>query len=444
MALLGFLRSWDEKEGEPVLRDHPTILAYLEDLIRVGSLVQFWISRDDLVPLTGKIDLLHEESGSVTVILQRALPGDLQPDTHMEMVFTLEGMRFDAPVKFLRRDGYLRAQFTVPEKVMHAERRGKLRARFGPRERGTCTVLEGLFEGFGATGRLVNLSLEGLCMRIDRAISIRDNRPIHPSTSLFTMGKTVALVRIQNLPHTPLIECCAQVTHIEAVPIGITMGLYLKGLGSLESQQIAHLLARRLPSFARGFPVRYRRGREALGVDPEAQQHAESEEEWNEVVEGDVEPLETSASGSPEDDLGAVKVDSHDRLLKIKKLGKKILLVLADDLDRAIFAGTLQVDGYRQILEARNVIEALRAVRSGVPDLIIVEQNVGAISAQQLLERLRKRGNCDSVPVILVSDSPDIRTTIMAKASQIDHVQLWPIDYDGVLKGVMNRLLALE
>ena len=98
MALLGFLRSWDEAEGEPVLRDHPTILAYVEDLIRVGSLVQFWVNRDDLVPLTGKIDLLHEESRTMTVVLQRALPGDFQANTLLDMVFTLEAMRFDALV----------------------------------------------------------------------------------------------------------------------------------------------------------------------------------------------------------------------------------------------------------------------------------------------------------------------------------------------------------
>jgi len=441
MALLGFLRSWDETEGEPVLRDHSTILAYIEDLIRIGSAVQCWASRDDLVPISGKIDLLHEESGTMTVVLQRALPGEFQANTVLDMVFTLEGMRFDAPIKFLRRDGYLRALFTVPEKIMHAERRSKMRARFGPRERGTCTVLEGLFEGCGVTGRLVNLSLEGLCMRIDRAISIRDNRPCHPTPALFSLGKSVALVRIQNLPHTPLIECCGQVAHIEATPIGITLGLVLKGLGSLENQQITHLLARRLPSFARGFPVRYRRGREDFATDPE-DKSPEGEEDWSEPLDSEAE-IALAASPAAEDDLGDAKLSSHDRLLKIKKLGKKILLILSDDLDRAILAGTLQVDGYRQVQEAKSVIESLRAVRISVPDLIIIEQSVGAVPAQELLERLRKRGHCEGVPVVMVCNSPDIRTTIMAKAAHIDHVQVWPIDYDGVLRGVLATLLRL-
>jgi len=440
MALLGFLRSWDEKEGEPVLRDASTILAYLEDLIRIGSQTQFWISREDLAPLAGKIDLLHEESRTMTVLLQRALPGDIQPNTPLEMVFTLEGMRFDAPVKFLRREGYLRALFSVPEKVLHAERRAKMRARFGPRERGTCTVLEELFDGHGVTGRLVNLSLEGLCMRLDRAISIRDNRPIHPTPSLFPFGKSVALVRIQNLPHTPLIECCGTITHLEATPIGITMGIMLKGLGSLETQQITQLMTRRLPSFSRGFPVRYRRGREGVDLMPEVQA-SDAEEDWS---ENSGDEVVAEVPGLSEEEWGAPKVEGHERLLRIKKLGKKILIILSDDLDRAILAGTLQVDGYRQILEAKTIIDAFRTLRAAEPDLVIIEQSVGALPAQQLLARLRKKGYCQAAPVVMVCEGPDIRTTLMAKAARIDHVQSWPIDYDGVLKDVLARLLGLE
>ena len=85
MALLGFLRSWDEREGEPVLKDVPTILAYIEDLIRIRSSVQFWLKDDDLVPITGKIDLLSELPGTMTVVLQRALPCELAEKTGFKM-----------------------------------------------------------------------------------------------------------------------------------------------------------------------------------------------------------------------------------------------------------------------------------------------------------------------------------------------------------------------
>ena len=75
----------------------------------------------------------------MTVTLQRALPGDTHVQQVMEMAFSLDGMRFLAPVKFLGREGYLRAELSVPEVVRHAERRGKMRTRFGPREKATAT-----------------------------------------------------------------------------------------------------------------------------------------------------------------------------------------------------------------------------------------------------------------------------------------------------------------
>jgi len=441
MALLGFLRSWDEREGEPVLKDQSTILAYIEDLIRIRSFVQFWLKGDDMLPIAGRIDLLSELSGHMTITLQRALPGDIQANTAMEMMFTLEGMRFDAPVKFLRRDGYLRAQFSIPEKVRHAERRTKMRARFGPREKATCTLLEDLFEGHGAAGRLVNLSMEGLCMRIDRAISIRENRQLGISNNLFDLGKSLAVVRIQNLPHTPLIECCGKVTHIESTSIGVLLGLHLQGLGSAESQWLSHVLARRLPSFARGFPVRHRRGKEELIDEIATNPEQESEADWQKITD---ESEDGAVDIDAAEELVASRPDTHERLLQIKKRGKKILLVIQDDLDRAILSGTLQVDGFRQIHEAGSVVEVLRAVRGGPPDLIILEPTVGNATAQQLLERLRSKAGCESVPAIMITNGPDVRMTLMAKASKIQHVQSWPVDYDGVLKDVISKLLVLE
>lgn len=67
-------------------------------------------------------------------------------------------------------------------------------------------MLEGVFEGRGATGRLVNLSMEGLCIRIDRALSIGNAQKLAVSPSLFEVGTPLPIVRIQNLPHTPTLE----------------------------------------------------------------------------------------------------------------------------------------------------------------------------------------------------------------------------------------------
>ncbi|MBK8794446.1 MAG: response regulator [Holophaga sp.] len=441
MALLGLFKPKDEIAGEPVLKDRSMILAYLEELARLGANVQFWVHKDDFVPLSGKIDLLHEQDSTMTVLLQRALPGDLQPNSILDMVFSMDGMRFDTPVHFIERAGYLRALFTLPKQISHAERRAKMRARFGPREKATCTVLEGFFEGKGATGRLVNLSMEGLCIRIDRAITIGNDHKLAINPDLFTVGTALPVVRIQNLPHTPTIECCGVVSHMRISPIGVLLGLRLEGLGGLETQLLHAVMTRRLPSFARGFPVKHRRAAMELGTGAELQA---PEETWE--IPEELEPttaLDATTQTACDEDLLAARPDTRERLLQIKKRGKRILIIIRDDLDRAILAGTLHVDGFRQILEAQNFIEVVKLCRTTPPHLILIEQQVGTANAQEFVSKVKKASGCGSIPVVMITDTLDVRTTLMAKAAGFAHMQRKPVDYDGELKAVLYRLLEL-
>ncbi|MDP2876371.1 MAG: hypothetical protein Q8O00_09320, partial [Holophaga sp.] len=370
-------------------------------------------------------------------------PGDLEPNTAMQMIFSLDGMRFDTPVRFLKRDGYLRALLTVPEQVLHAERRGKMRARFGPREKASCTVLEGFFDGKGATGRLVNLSMEGLCIRIDRAISIQDNHKLGITPELFEAGTALPMIRIQNLPHTPTVECSGIICYLRHSPIGVLMGVRLEGLGGLETQHLHQVMARRLPSFAKGFPVKHRRA--AMELENSLEAPSELEESWDvsEENEASSEPEEALATQQT-DSLQAARPDTHERLLQIKKRGKRIMIIIKDDLDRAILGGTLQVDGFRLIQEAQNMIEVLRFCRTTPPELILMEQQVGTVSAHEFLGKLKRQGHCTSVPVILIAEAPDLRTALMAKAAGFAYVQPSPVNYDGELKAVIHKWLNLD
>lgn len=124
-------------------------------------------------------------------------------------------------------------------------------------------------------------------------------------------------------------------------------------------------------------------------------------------------------------------------MLRTKQPGRCILLIQIDDLDRAILAGTRLVDGSSQVKEARSLTEALRRVREGSTSLLVIEQQLGAISAQWLLKRLRQLGHCEDLPVILMAEQPDVKTTIMAKALRIAQVQKRPLDDDGAFKGAL-------
>lgn len=424
---------------EPELRDREMILAYFEELSRLGTAVMLWVDQDSWIPIGLKVEGVREDSWSFSAALQRALPGELSSKRVLELAFPLEGVRLLASVHFQVREGYLKASFSLPEAIRFGERRERVRARFGPREKARVTVLEDFMQGCGATGRLVNLSLSGLCLRVDRVIAVRGEGQIPISPAVFTAGTRLALVRIQDLPNVPTIECSGITTHSGRTAIGTTVGIHLEGLGSLEQNLLAGVLARRLPTFARNFPVRHRRSEDDL-VDPAAA-NPEEAEAWDAVAEeGGLDP-EALASYPEAENL--TEPSREERLIRIKRSGKRILIIMHDDLDRAILAGTLQADGFRPAMEARNFAEALGWFRVTPIDLVILDHQVGAHPGQVFLDRLRAQGYGLETPVVMTSEEVDVRTTIMAKAHRISHLQRKPIDYDGELKGMLHRLLGI-
>jgi len=443
MSILGFIKTRNEDTGEPVLRDRPTVLAYMEELIRLQKPVQIWMRKGDLTPTAGRIDALQEDDGIMRIALQRSIPGDILPPCPMEMFFMIDGQRFLTQIRFKTRDAYLKACFKIPEVVRHAERRSRMRTRFSPRERASTTVLEGIFDGIGASGALVNLSMEGLCMKIERAIHIRENRNLPVSTDLFTTGKCLPIVRILNLPRTPTIECSGTVAHLSVTPGGVLMGLRLECLGQPERDLIEQILTRRLPRFNLGFPVK-RRWAE-LNIDPLEEGEGEGGEEGEEEEDKATDP--EPSSGQPENAaamVAAVHEEHRQRLRAIRKRGRHILVLAGDEMDRSILSGTLFVDGYTQVTSAGNLLEALRACRKTPPDLVIMEERIGPTEARDFLARLRAQGNLEDIPVVMLSSTPGVRTTLIAKSAGIAHVQAIPTDYDGEMRGLISQLLGLE
>lgn len=434
MAL--FTRGEKESEAkQPELRDQQVILAYLEELYRLDRPLQLWELREDALPIGAKICDLTESDHRITLKLQRALPGTLAPKGRMQVAFALDGQRFLAELAFRGRGGYLEAHFELPTLVRHGERRNRARAKFGPRERARVTLLEDLFTGCGATGQLIDLSLEGIKVRLDRVISVREERTVPITPGLFQPGTHLALVRLQDLPQTPQIECAGRTCHIERTPSGTFLGIQLQGLGGMEQQWISQVLARRIPELTHNFPKRHRRSEEEL-IELAIRVQREAEEEEAAVLElGKPEP------GTPAEAEAELQDGKPSRRLQLAKRGRRVLLLMHEDLDRAILAGTLQVDGYRLVAEARNYLEASMWLRTSPVSLILVDQHLGHHTGLQMVEKLRKQGLGADVPVVLLADQPDVRLKLAARAARIAHVQSKPIDFDGELRGVLHGIL---
>lgn len=428
------------------MKDREVILAYLEELAKTKSVVTIQVTPKDLVPYTGTIQLVNDGRNLFTLAIKRPLAEEPSTKAPLTVIFSLDGSRLQAGVRYQGRGGYLQLELALPEKVVFAERRGKLRAKFGPREHASVTALEDLFSGTGSAGKLQNLSLEGLCMKLDRAIQVGVDRKLNVSEGLFHRGQKLLMVRIQELPQVPLVECSGEVAWIRSTGPEVEMGLLLWGLGAQENHYLEQVMTRRLPSFTREFPVRHRRHLEGAEPGqaylPQLESKDDPAPETYEKAEG--EEGEVEAPETLQDDSNPEESKGRERLLHWRRQSKHLLVVMADDLDRAIVAGTLQVDGFANIHEAKSLVQAIDRCKKHLPDLLIVDAQVGPHSAPEIVTKLRTIGVLEMSPVVVLLDRSDVKVKLASKALRLKHLIEKPVDYDGLLKGLLDKLLDLR
>jgi CheY-like chemotaxis protein len=369
----------------------------------------------------------------------------------VELHFPMAGLRFRTEVSYQGRGRYMESTFHLPRAIQFAERRRSRRTRLGAREKASVAVFESIAEGVAASGRLLNLSMEGLCLRLDRAMQVLGGKRIAPHPGLFTEGRQLQIVRLLNLPQLPPLECTGVVRFCSAPRPGgpVLLGLQLEGLNGLDTEHLNLFLRRRLPTHAQGFPARRRRG-DLEEDNPEgdgeedllAEDGPEDEVPEASVPEEVEEPGEAPIAGvGPEDsdDLPA----GNDQMLRLRRRGKRLLVIMPDELERSMFVCTLHVCGFTGFLEARNLVQGLDQSKRFRVDAIFVDQQVGPLTGTEVAQRLRKMGRLDGVPIFQFQRLPDVRRFLAAKAAGVTHVVKHPVDFDGELKGLLDQALGL-
>ncbi|MBI3130498.1 MAG: response regulator [Acidobacteria bacterium] len=428
-----------QPEREPSLRDGEQILAWLEELARVRTPLALRLKENDPFGSTVKVELVSEEKETFTLSFLHQPPGDWKVGQVVHLNFPLDGQRFRATAKFAGLGGYLQREFKLPEAIFHAERRGLMRTRFSRRERPTVAVLEELFQGLGLSGPILNISMGGLAFRVDRVMDIKQDRRIQVKGDLLGAGRKMALIRIQDLPHTPTLECSATIAHFNAIPEGVVAGLTFEGMGSLEMQYIAKLLSQRLPTFGRGFPRKRRRGEQEANPDFQS-----LEEEDIPAFEEPSPPSEVEDALSDRELLEIkVAMRAPDRLSQLRKRTRQILVVHPDELDRAILTATLQVEGYRGIHEARSLVQALDVARRHNLNAILVGHRVGPHEGLEVIAKLKEAFKGEALVAVLVTEGDDVKAKLALKGGRVEGLVPFPVDFDGILKPMLENLLGL-
>jgi len=102
------------------------------------------------------------------------------------------------------------------------------------------------------------------------------------------------------------------------------------------------------------------------------------------------------------------------------------------------------VGGYNCFFEAKNLVQGLELSKKAKIDAIFLDQQIGPLSGTEVAQRLRKMGRLEGVPIFQFMRTHDVKALLSAKAAGVNHVLKHPVDFDGELKGLLDRTLGLN
>jgi hypothetical protein len=76
-------------------------------------------------------------------------------------------------------------------------------------------------------------------------------------------------------------------------------------------------------------------------------------------------------------------------------------------------------------------------------DALIVDQQVGRISALDMIQNLRNAGRLTSAKDIVLKGNEDVKLKVAERVGGVDLTVSHPVDFDGVLKPELERLLGI-
>ena len=401
------------------LRDGETIRAYLDELARLKTPVQFWLAQSDEIPFETTLEGLRGDTFSTT---QTPL---LDEGQIISFSFMLDTRRFISYTKVVAT-----GVFTIPLSVAQGERRDRLRATFDRADRSEVLAVELLTDtisgGRVVLGKLLDLSLQGLRVSLDELGNLYG-----PDLPL-KRGDFFASVCINNLPYTPTIQCTGIVAHITQNASGSSCGLLLNDLSERDQKNIERILARRFPAtFGQAFPAKKRKTDVAdrLGAPTKTQAKVKAPE----VVERPVEKPVAPPARPDRPQITAV--------MRLRKLGKKILFLSANLDATPILAQAFREDGFKQVAEARSFLDAQNLAKRQRFDLVLLDVKVGGHWGKDMIGALRSHNLLLDTPIILVAEHRNEGAEAVAESLHALHIHERRESYEDLVPLVYALLL---
>lgn len=414
-----------EARGEPV-RDPKALLSAIQALLESETEFPIKVEGTSTLPYACQVVSIHAQEGTFLLKLVRPLPHELAVGAPFLMVFTVQDQRFEAHIHFQGRDAYLRYRFDLPASMAPSDRRREKRSAFRPRESAYVIAQDSGLPGRVLAGPLLNISLGGLALRVDRVLTLDDGMRIPPRTALFERGQGLSRIRVQDLPRLPLLEVRGTVAHTLERGSEVLVGVSFDPLTEDQARDL-------------GDSLRFReRILHAAALRPRAGGEAAPDEGF---------PLAAEAGDLPEGERGSFRsapMPSEDPLLRLLRRVPRCLLVMAPGPRRDQVVQRLRHMGYGRLGVVPDLPAAAAARQAGetAPDLIVVDLHQVAAgegeplaAVRQLEAQARALGSkrlavlCEVMdPTLLMAQGPGLH--LLAE----DESATWPGILDGVLR----------
>jgi c-di-GMP-binding flagellar brake protein YcgR len=340
------------KEGRGAPVDDPQAVAdVLQRLFEAETEFFIKVEGTATLPYASRVQQLDLPEGQLVLKLVRPLPHEMPTGALFLMTFTVDDLRFEATIELIGRYGYLQYSFHPPASLTQADRRLHKRYPFRPRENAYATAQNAAIPGLGVAGPLVNVSMGGMALRVDRALRMDDGVRVPVNSALFERGKGFPRFRLQDLPLLRLLEGRAICAHSSEHGTELVLGLAFTGMGPEAEAALGRSLEFR--------EKMYRGGQRPEGEPvPARSGHAQAEADEEEA------PPEAQAQ-------------EVTALLRLRRRAARVVLVMADGPVRAGIQELLRQHGYHRLdtVEHMGLLRPLcePGQRQAVPALVLAD-----------------------------------------------------------------------
>nr|WP_320132951.1 PilZ domain-containing protein [uncultured Holophaga sp.] len=438
MALFSFGK--EKRDGEST----ETVLAYLEDAQRVRAQVTVLDARKKSVQAL--IQGVNDSESTATLQLLGPLPG-LEKGAKVELVFQADSLRIGGATKILE----LRAPTLVvelPETLQLMERRRTPRARLNPKEGATLTALTSLFEGVGFTGLLENISEGGCRVRVEKAMNIKDQKPLPQSEALFPVGHAFMLLKLNKVPKcTQVMEMAGKVAYLESGAGGLLVGLAFEKPRADLAAMIRNLVGSRTTTPPSTLPSKARRkqenGIERLGSEgPSAPSSRPVETARPFPPAPPPAPAEAQVEGSPAapPEPQPEAPPRNLALIRLKKRSRAVVAQVSDPGHAEGLKGFLEAQGFGRVLMAPGLGELRELLRQPNLGVLLLDCE---LSFMDLLEEVRSLMDefHNLPPIILAAEEVSRGTVLAAHRVGVSQLLVKPYALDEAFNSTLEDLL---